>query len=87
MTPDIERTTVHVSDDTGRIAMLEVLNDAYGSDGALPVLSRYAYSDYDNANSHRSYGLSINSNIVNEFNNIWRKCCYQIFAVAVQCVA
>lgn len=43
---DIERSTVHVSDDTGRIAMLETLNPNYNSDGSEPVLTRYIYSNH-----------------------------------------
>ncbi len=40
----IERTTVHVSDDTGRIAMLEVRT--VGSDSAPASLQRYIYSNH-----------------------------------------
>jgi len=40
----IERTTVHVSDDTGRIAMLEVRT--VGSDSAPASLQRYSYSNH-----------------------------------------
>jgi RHS repeat-associated protein len=43
---DVERSTVHISDDTGRIAMLEVLNTDYNSDGAEEVLTRYIYSNH-----------------------------------------
>ncbi|RYE53058.1 MAG: hypothetical protein EOP48_15185 [Sphingobacteriales bacterium] len=43
---DIERSTVHISDDTGRIAMLEVLNEDYGDDGSEAILSRYIYSNH-----------------------------------------
>ncbi len=46
LTPEIERTTVHISDDTGRIAMQEVLNPAYGSDGSEDTLTRYIYSNH-----------------------------------------
>src|SRR5690554_369622 len=41
---DIERTTVHVSDDTGRIAMLEART--VGTDPSLPFLQRYIYSNH-----------------------------------------
>lgn len=40
----VERQTVHVSDDTGRIAMLETLT--VGSDGSLAELERYIYSNH-----------------------------------------
>jgi RHS repeat-associated protein len=41
---DIERTTVHVSDDTGRIAMLETRT--IGTDPAPASLTRYIYSNH-----------------------------------------
>src|SRR5690554_3496091 len=41
---DIERTTVHVSDDTGRIAMLEVRT--VGTDSSPEELTRYIYSNH-----------------------------------------
>jgi RHS repeat-associated protein len=40
----IERTTVHISDDTGRIAMLE--ERTVGSDAAPASLQRYIYSNH-----------------------------------------
>jgi RHS repeat-associated protein len=40
----LERTTVHISDDTGRIAMLEVRT--VGSDSAPASLQRYIYSNH-----------------------------------------
>ncbi len=40
----IERTTVHVSDDVGRIAMLE--KRTIGTDDAEEVLTRYVYSNH-----------------------------------------
>lgn len=43
---DIERTTVNVSDDTGRVAMLEELNPDYDSDGSEPELTRYIYRNH-----------------------------------------
>ena len=44
---DVERTTIHVSDDTGRIAMLEVDHpiDEYDYD-VEPPLTRYIYSNH-----------------------------------------
>lgn len=41
-----ERSTVHIADDSGRVAMLEVRNPAYGSDGSEDVLLRYIYSNH-----------------------------------------
>ncbi len=46
LTPTLERSTVHISDDTGRIAMREVRNPNYGTDGSLPQLTRYIYSNH-----------------------------------------
>ncbi len=43
---EVERDTVHVSDDTGRIAMLEVRNTSYQSDGNEQLLKRYIYSSH-----------------------------------------
>jgi len=45
--PIVERTTVHVSDDTGRIAMLEIrtLGNATDDNDTLAELSRYIYSN------------------------------------------
>ncbi len=40
----LERTTVHVSDDTGRIATLE--NRTVGTDPSPAVLTRYIYSNH-----------------------------------------
>ncbi len=40
-----ERSTVHILDDTGRIAMLEVRNKNYDSDGSEDILTRYIYSN------------------------------------------
>ena len=44
----IERTTVHVSDDTGRIAMLETRTegDAVDDNGTAGLLTRYIYSNH-----------------------------------------
>ncbi len=44
----IERQTVHVSDDTGRIAMLETrtVGDAIDDHGAAEELIRYIYSNH-----------------------------------------
>ena|GEM_PF-929010 len=44
----IERTTVHVSDDTGRIAMLETRTegDAVDDNGTAEELTRYIYSNH-----------------------------------------
>ncbi len=57
-TPVLERTTVHVSDDTGRIAMIEKRNTAIGtSDGAPDLLNRYIYS-----NHLQSTSLELNDN-------------------------
>jgi RHS repeat-associated protein len=44
LTPDLERITVHISDDTGRIAMLE--KRTIGTDASLPELQRYIYSNH-----------------------------------------
>ena len=41
---DVERTTLHVADDTGRIAMLE--KRTQGSDGSLALLKRFIYSNH-----------------------------------------
>ncbi len=41
---DVERSTVHVSDDTGRIAMLEVRTE--GTDPGPAELTRYIYSNH-----------------------------------------
>jgi len=41
---EIERTTVHIADDTGRIAMLEVLT--YGTDDSASPLVRYVYNNH-----------------------------------------
>jgi RHS repeat-associated protein len=41
---DLERTTVHVSDDTGRIAMLE--ERTVGTDPSPALLERYIYSNH-----------------------------------------
>ncbi len=45
---DIERTTVHVSDDTGRIAMLETrtVGDAIDDNDTAEELTRYIYSNH-----------------------------------------
>ncbi len=43
---EVERHTVHVSDDTGRIAMLEVRNTSYQSDGNEQLLKRFVYSGH-----------------------------------------
>lgn len=43
-TKTLERTTVHISDDTGRIAMLEVRT--MGSDSSAGTLKRYIYSNH-----------------------------------------
>ena len=40
----LERTTVHVGDDTGRVAMLEVRT--HGSDGSPASLKRFIYSNH-----------------------------------------
>lgn len=40
----LERTTVHIADDSGRIAMLETRT--IGTDDAPPVLQRYIYSNH-----------------------------------------
>jgi RHS repeat-associated protein len=40
----LERSTVHVADDTGRIAMHERL--LQGNDGSIPELTRYIYSNH-----------------------------------------
>jgi len=45
-TPDIERTTIHVFDEMGRVAMIELLNPAYGSDGSASSLKRFVYSNH-----------------------------------------
>ncbi|XZF16349.1 SpvB/TcaC N-terminal domain-containing protein [Chitinophagaceae bacterium MMS25-I14] len=43
----LERTTVHISDDTGRIAMLEVrTQDPYGIDDNATSLKRFSYSNH-----------------------------------------
>ena len=42
--PVLERQTVHISDDTGRIAMLE--KRTIGTDDAKEVLTRYVYSNH-----------------------------------------
>jgi RHS repeat-associated protein len=42
----LERSTVHISDDTGRIAMLELRNTDYDSDDADDVLTKYVYSNH-----------------------------------------
>lgn len=44
----IERQTVHVSDDTGRIAMLETrtVGDAIDDHGTVEELARYVYSNH-----------------------------------------
>jgi len=44
--PALERTTIHISDDTGRIAMLELRNTAYDDDGSGDELIRYIYSNH-----------------------------------------
>lgn len=54
----IERTTVHVSDDTGRIAMLETRT--VGSDPGPAELTRYIYS-----NHLQSASLELNENAAN----------------------
>ncbi len=46
LTPDIQRDTIHISDDTGRIAMREVLNPNFGADDSEPELTRYIYSNH-----------------------------------------
>ncbi len=43
-TLNVERRTVHVADDTGRIAMYEYVSG--GGDSYAPVLSRYIYSNH-----------------------------------------
>ena len=43
---DVERSTVHIADDTGRIAMLEVRNTSYNSDGNEQSLVRYIYGNH-----------------------------------------
>ena len=45
---DVERTTIHVSDDTGRIAMLEsrTVGDAIDDHGTAEELTRYIYSNH-----------------------------------------
>jgi hypothetical protein len=43
-TLDVERTTLHVMDDTGRIAMIE--KRTAGSDGSLALLKRFTYSNH-----------------------------------------
>ncbi|KAA5533738.1 insecticidal toxin complex protein [Taibaiella lutea] len=42
----LERTTVHISDDTGHIAMLELRNTDYDADDCEDVLIRYVYSNH-----------------------------------------
>ena len=44
MTPDLERVTVHISDDAGRIAMLE--KRTIGSGPSPAELTRYIYSNH-----------------------------------------
>lgn len=51
----LERTTVHISDDTGRIAMLE--SRTIGTDAAPATLQRYIYS-----NHLQSAGLELDEN-------------------------
>ena len=51
----LERTTVHISDDTGRIAMLE--SRTTGTDAAPATLQRYIYS-----NHLQSAGLELDEN-------------------------
>lgn len=41
-----ERKTVHVSDDTGRIAMLETYDASLYSDATDPILKRFIYSNH-----------------------------------------
>jgi RHS repeat-associated protein len=43
-TLDVERTTIHVADDAGRIAMLEVLTQ--GDDSSADSLAKYIYSNH-----------------------------------------
>jgi len=42
---DVERTTVHVTDDAGRVAMLEIRSPGY-TDAAAAELARYVYSNH-----------------------------------------
>ena len=42
----MHRSTVHIADDTGRIAMLEVRNTSYNTDGNEAVLTRYVYGNH-----------------------------------------
>src|SRR5690554_4629810 len=46
--PKVERTTVHVSDDTGRVAMLEkrTVGNASDDHGTAEELTRYIYSNH-----------------------------------------